>query len=272
MTNPLITLTTSTNEDSFARVVDDEVPLKGGEVEAPHDREESEGSRKGEESEVPPRVGEVKAPNDGEESEVSMEGKESEVPYEGGNNGSHEGSDDDKAPADGQLAEDPTHVDAEAGPSGVQHQLVVQQAVTEGDEPPELCAYEKLRERNIRERDKGLKEAMEEIEEAKQDMRDNAPGAKRAAEEEAGGMRKRKKVEPVVEVRRSGRERKPVTCVVDEDLDGRSRKRRRKVGDGRSTGVSKTPVRSGGVKNISNPSFLLLHAPSPHACRLLRDS
>ena len=94
---------------------------------------------------------------------------------------------------------------------------------------------------------------MEEIEEAKQDMRDNAPGAKRAAEEEAGGMRKRKKVEPVVEVRRSGRERKPVTYVVDEDLDGRSRKRRRKVGDGRSTGVSKTPVRSGGVKNISKP-------------------
>ena len=47
-----------------------------------------------------------------------------------------------------------------------------------------------------------MKEAMEEIEEAKQGMRDNAPGAnKRGAEEEAGGSRKRKKVELVVEVR-----------------------------------------------------------------------
>ena len=33
-----------------------------------------------------------------------------------------------------------------------------------------------------------------------------APGAKKAAVEEVGGMRKRKKVESVVEVRRSGRE------------------------------------------------------------------
>ena len=33
-----------------------------------------------------------------------------------------------------------------------------------------------------------MKEAMEEIEESKQDLRDNAPGAKkRAPEEEAGG-------------------------------------------------------------------------------------
>ena len=58
-----------------------------------------------------------------------------------------------------------------------------------------------------------MKEAMEEIEEAKQDMRDNAPGAKRSAEgEEVGGKsRKKKKAQPVVEVRRSGRERKPVS-------------------------------------------------------------
>jgi predicted RNA-binding Zn-ribbon protein involved in translation (DUF1610 family) len=161
-------------------------------------------------------------------------------------------------------------VDALAGPSGVQPQEVVQQAaaVTGGDDPPKLCEYEKLRERNIRERDEAMKEAMEEINEAKQDMRDNAPGAKkRKAEEEAGGARKRKKVEPVVEVRRSGRERKPVTYVVDEDLDGRSRRRGRKVGGGRSNAVSKTPVRSGRGRMISKPD----KSPSlPSSSRSLR--
>ena len=103
---------------------------------------------------------------------------------------------------------------------------------------------------------------MGEIDEAKQDMRDNAPGAKRrAAEEEAGGRRKRKKVEPVVEVRRSGRERKPVTYVVNEDLDGRSRKRGRKVVGGRSNAASKTPVRSGRGRMISRPG----KSPSRHS-------
>ena len=59
--------------------------------------------------------------------------------------------------------------------------------------PPELSEYEKLREINIRERDEAMKEAMEGIEEAKQDMRDNAPGAKkRTAEEESGVKRKKK--------------------------------------------------------------------------------
>jgi DNA-directed RNA polymerase subunit RPC12/RpoP len=141
-------------------------------------------------------------------------------------------------------------------------------AVTGGDDSPELCEYEKLRERNIRERDEAMKEAMEEIDEAKQDMRDHAPGAnKRTVEEEAGGIRKRKKVELVVEVRRSGRERKPVTYVVeDEDLDWRSRKRGRKVGGGRITGVSKTPVRSGRGKNIAKPQ----PSPSLHSSRTLR--
>ena len=124
--------------------------------------------------------------------------------------------------------------DVEAGPSGVQPPVVIQQAVCGGDDPPELSEYEKLREINIRERDEAMKEAMEGIEEAKQDMRDNAPAVKkRVAEEEAGGTRKKKKVEPIMEVRRSGRERKPVSYVVEEDLDGRSRGRGRNLGGGR---------------------------------------
>jgi hypothetical protein len=162
--------------------------------------------------------------------------------------------------------------DVEAVPSGEQPPVVQQAAVCGGDDPPELSEYEKLRERNIRERDEAMKEAMEEIEEAKQDMRDNAPGVKkRAAEEEAGGTRKRKKVDPVVEVRRSGRERKPVSYVVEEDLDGRSRKRGRKVGGGRSMkDISKSPpARSGRVKAASKP------APPPtlpSSSRTLRPS
>jgi hypothetical protein len=132
--------------------------------------------------------------------------------------------------------------------------VVVQQAMCGGDDPPELSEYEKLRERNIRERDEAMKEAMEEIQEAKQDMRDNAPGAKkRPAEEEAGWRRKRRKVEPVVEVRRSGRERKPVSYVVEEDLDWSSRKRGRNH-DRRSKDVSKSPFKSGRRKIISKPN------------------
>ena len=157
----------------------------------------------------------------------------------------------------------------EAGPSGEQVPAVVLHDVYGGDPPPELCEYEKLRERNIRERDEAMREAREEIEEAKQDMRDNAPGVKkRAAEEEAGGMRKRKKVEHVVEVRRSGRERKPVNYVDEEEgLDGRSRMRGRNVGGGRSTEFSKSPFRSRGEKATSKldpPPFL------PSSSRTLR--
>ena len=118
--------------------------------------------------------------------------------------------------------------------------MVGQQSLCGGDDPPELCEYEKLRERNIRERDEAMKEAMEEIGEAKQEMRDNAPGAmKRAAEKEAGGMRKMKKVDSVVEVRRSGRKKKPVSYVVEEDLDGRSRREEERLG----VEGSKTQVR-----------------------------
>ena len=133
----------------------------------------------------------------------------------------------------------------EAGQSAEQVQVVGQQSLCGGDDPPELCEYEKLRERNIRERDEAMKEAMEEIGEAKQEMRDNAPGAmKRAAEKEAGGMRKMKKVDSVVEVRRSGREKKPVSYVVEEDLDGRSRKRERKISARRRKGSIMSPLRS----------------------------
>ena len=116
------------------------------------------------------------------------------------------------------------------GPSGLQAPVLVQQAVCGEDDPPSLCEYERLRERNIREREEAMKEAMDEINEAKQDMRDNAPGVadKRKALEELGGKNKRRKQE-VVQVRRSGRDRKPVIYTVDEDLHGRSRKRRRAV-------------------------------------------
>jgi hypothetical protein len=53
-------------------------------------------------------------------------------------------------------------VDTEAGSSGEQPLVVFQQAVCGGEDPPQLCEYEKLRERNIRERDEAMKEAMGE--------------------------------------------------------------------------------------------------------------
>ena len=70
---------------------------------------------------------------------------------------------------DGDMVmEDPIYEEVvEAGPSGEQLPVVFQQAVCGGDDPPEMSEYEKLRERNIRERDEAMKEAMEEIEEAK---------------------------------------------------------------------------------------------------------
>ena len=113
------------------------------------------------------------------------------------------------APASDQLTED-LIIDAEeygdAGHSVEQLPELIQQGVCGGgDDPPELCVYEKLRERNIRERDEAMKETMDEIGEAKQEMRDNAPRAmKRVADNEAGGTRKMKKGDSVVEVRRSG--------------------------------------------------------------------
>ena len=154
----------------------------------------------------------------------------------GASEGLHAESSGLEAPAEDLLVEVPSLVEdvAEVGPSGVQPQVVVQQTAC-GDDSPELCWYEKLREKNIRERNEAMKETREEIEEAKQDMRDNAPGAKRAAVEVAGGMMKRKKVESVVEVRRTG----------TEEGGGRSRKRGRNMGGGRSKSFSKTPTKSG---------------------------
>jgi DNA-directed RNA polymerase subunit RPC12/RpoP len=157
-----------------------------------------------------------------------------------------------------RLHEDPNiEFIEEAGPNGEQLPVVVQQAVCGGDSPP-LSDYEKLRERNIRERDEAMKEALEEIEEGKQEMRDNAPGAKkRGAEEEAvgRGRSKRKKVETVVEVRRSGRDRKPVSYVVEEETEGRSR-RGRKEGNG-SRAISVSPVgrrgRKADTKQVQHP-------------------
>ena len=134
------------------------------------------------EDEVQHKGGDDEAPDRGGENEAPREGEGSGIPHIGGF--------DDEAPACEEFFEDPILVgaDADTGPRGEQPQVVVHQAVTGGDDPPELCEYEQLRERNIRERDEAMKEAMEEIEEAKQDMRDNAPGAKRSAEgEEVGG-------------------------------------------------------------------------------------
>ena len=71
-----------------------------------------------------------------------------------------------------------------------------------------------------------MREALEEIDVAKQDMRDNAPGAqKRAAEEEEGVLMERQNVESVVVDAR--RERNPVCFVVEFDINERSRKRGR---------------------------------------------
>jgi uncharacterized C2H2 Zn-finger protein len=173
-----------------------------------------------------------------------------------------EDSDDNDDQMAERLDEDPNadSNEEEAGPSGEQLPVVVQQAVCEGDSPP-LCEYEKLRERNIRERDEAMKEAMEEIDEAKQEMRDNAPGAnKRSSEEEAGGKNKRKKVETVVEVRRSGREKKPVSYVVEEEREVRSRGRK----EGRG---SRLPVKRRGRKAETRQDHPPVPTPSTRNLR-----
>ena len=66
-------------------------------------------------------------------------------------------------------------IEEAAGPSGLDAPVLVQQAVCGEVVPPSLCEYERLRERNIREREEAMKEAMEEINEAKQEMRDRVP-------------------------------------------------------------------------------------------------
>ena len=100
---------------------------------------------------------------------------------------------------------------------------------------------------------------------------------KSGAEEEAGGSRKRKKVELVVEVREKAnsvsveeeevrRGMKPVSCVVEEDIEGRSRKRRRIYND-RSRVQSTTDVTRGRRKAISKSDSPPTPASSTHNLR-----
>jgi hypothetical protein len=198
-------------EGVIARLVgEDKVPHGGGQEEVPHEDGQDEVPYEDGKDEVPHEGGDHKVPQQGGDYEVPGRGGVEEAPHVQGLQ--QEGSFDKSVSGD-PFSENHLLVEeeTEAGPSGMQHPVVV----CGGDDPPELCEYEKLRERNIRERDEAMKEAMEGIEDAKQDMRDNAPGAKkRTAEKEAKGRRKRKKVEPVVEVRRSGRERKPVSYLL----------------------------------------------------------
>ena len=93
------------------------------------------------------------------------------------------------------------------------------------DVGPEMSEYEKLRERNIREREEMMKEVLEDINEAKQDMFDNAPRKRKKADTSDEPKSKKRKVQDSedFQVRRSGRRRKPVNYVVDEDEDKDSR-------------------------------------------------
>ena len=146
----------------------------------------------------------------------------------------------------------------EAGPSGLQPPVVVQEAICGGD-PPYLCEYEQLRERNIREREEAMREALDEIEEIKEEIRENAPiSKKRRTEKVAGGRSKEKKLRPAVEVRRSGREKKPVTYGLEEDVDedmfGRERRRANR-------GTTK------GRKRVSKLGLPPSSASSPHNLR-----
>ena len=69
-----------------------------------------------------------------------------------------------------------------------------------------------------------MKEVMEDINEAKQEMCDNAPKRKRTdTTDETKSKRRRVQSEEVVQVRRSERERKSVIYVVDENDGRRSR-------------------------------------------------
>ena len=154
----------------------------------------------------------------------------------------------------------------ETGASGVQSPVVVHEGGCGADDPPELCEHEKLRERNIKERDEAMMEAFREIDVAKQDMRENAPGArKRAAEKEAGGMGKKQQVESVV-VEAMTREREPVCYFVDEDIGGRSRRRGRRVDSDRSRDQM-SPVRTGRRKAPSKPDSSPTSASSTHYLR-----
>ena len=105
-----------------------------------------------------------------------------------------------------------------------EHEAPVPIGLCGEDEVPEMSEYKKLREQNIKEREEMMKEVMEEINEAKQDMYDNAPKRKIAdTTDEPKPKKRRGKSADTVHVRRSARERKPVNYKVDEDDEGRSR-------------------------------------------------
>jgi len=97
-------------------------------------------------------------------------------------------------------------------------------ASVDDDEFPGMSAYEKLRARNIREREEFLKEAMEGINEAKQLMHDNAPRKRKVADDKFTKPKSRRiKEEEPVKVWRSQRAKKPVSYVADEDFEGTNR-------------------------------------------------
>ena len=112
-----------------------------------------------------------------------------------------------------------------------EYEAPVQIAMCGEDEVPEMSEYEKLRERNIREREEMMKEVMEEINEAKQEMFDNAPKRKiiDSTDEPKSKRRRVVKSTEVVQVRRSERERKQVSYEVDEDDDRRSRRKKKNL-------------------------------------------
>ena len=126
---------------------------------------------------------------------------------------------------------------------------MVQQAECGADDPTQLCEYEQLRERNIKERNEAMREALGEIDVAKQDMRDNAPRAKKEQlRRRLGGMGKKQNAESVVV--ESMRE----SYVVEEDICGRSRRRGRRV-DSNMSGVQMSPVRRGRGRATSKAKF-----------------
>ena len=109
--------------------------------------------------------------------------------------------------------------DEEAVP-GVPPLEVVANACGEDESP--LSEYEKLRERNIREREESMKHVMEEIDDAKRELNENTPGAaKRKMLSGKGGVKpKKKKVAEVTAPRRSSRQRRVVSYAEESDGGG----------------------------------------------------
>ena len=109
--------------------------------------------------------------------------------------------------------------DEEAGP-GVPPLEVAANACGEDESP--LSEYEKLRERNIREREEAMKHVMEEIDDVKRELNENAPGAvKRQMDSGKDGVKpKKQKVAEVTAPRRSSRQRRVVSYVEESEEGG----------------------------------------------------